>query len=371
MTQPKPYSIRFRRFLSPLLALFVALPVFAQVANPTTSTPPGTTGTDKDAVVLSPFTVSTTKDQGYFAENTLAGSRLRMNVSDLGASITVVTKQQMEDTGSIDINDVFRYEANTEGSSTYTPAIQAFRNDGVVDINAGFSSNGDGVGQTNATANRVRGLGVPSSSLNYYPSISQVPFDAYNVQSIEISRGPNSMLFGMGSPAGIVNSSTAQAVLGRDSGSLSLRTDGEGSQRASFSFNKGLIDDKLAIYGAYLIDNKEFSRKPSYDDTRRLYGAITARPFQKTIIRAFVEKYDNENNRPNTLTPRDSVTEWRAGGSPAFDPTTGRITRNGQYAGTLALRTGSPASQRPEPISSPCPATTQRSGTPPRPHITG
>jgi len=342
MTPQKPYSIRFRRFLSPLLAVSFALPVFAQVANTTPATPPSETEQKKETLVLSPFVVSTTKDQGYFAENTLAGSRLRTNVADLGASITVVTKQQMEDTGSLDINDVFRYEANTEGSSTYTPAIQAFRNDGVIDVNAGFSSNGDGQAQTNASANRIRGLGVPSASINYYPSIVQVPFDSYNVQSIEISRGPNSMLFGMGSPAGIVNSSPAQAVIGRNTASVSLRTDGEGSQRASFSFNKGLLGDKLALYGAYLVDNREFSRKPSYDDTRRLYGSITIRPFQKTTIRAFVEDYDNENSRPNTLTPRDSVSEWRAAGSPSYDPVTGRITRNGQYAGTLAQRTGSP-----------------------------
>jgi outer membrane receptor protein involved in Fe transport len=140
--------------------------------------------------------------------------------------------------------------ANTEGSGSYTPSVQSLRNDGVVDVNAGFTTGSDGQPQTNATANRVRGIGVPGSSQNYYPSISQVPFDAYNVQSIEISRGPNSMLFGMGSPAGIVNASNAQAVLNRDSQSASFRTDDRGSFRGSFSFNQGLINDKLAIYGA-------------------------------------------------------------------------------------------------------------------------
>ncbi|WP_157772279.1 TonB-dependent receptor plug domain-containing protein [Lacunisphaera limnophila] len=334
------HSPRVRRFLTPLLALTVALPAIAQTANPAPA--PSPTEEKKDVLQLSPFTVTTTKDQGYFAENTLAGSRLRMNISDLGSSITVVTKQQMEDTGSLDINDVFRYEANTEGSSTYTPSVQSLRNDGVVDVNAGYTHGGDGQPQTNASANRVRGLGVPSSSSNYYPSISQVPFDAYNIQSIEISRGPNSMIFGMGSPAGIVNSSTAQAVIGRDAASVSLRTDDQGSQRASFNFNKSLIDDRLAIYGAFLVDNREFARKPSYDDTRRMYGTFTSRPFQKTTFRGSIEKYENDNNRPNTLTPRDGVTQWRAGGSPTYDPSTGRITRNGQYAGTLALRAGSP-----------------------------
>src|SRR3954466_10670053 len=39
------------------------------------------------AVQLTPFTVSTTRDSGYFAENTLAGSRLNTNLADLAASI--------------------------------------------------------------------------------------------------------------------------------------------------------------------------------------------------------------------------------------------------------------------------------------------
>lgn len=338
-------SHRVRRHLAPLLALSVALPAFAQVANnpsaPSTqpaNVPVEEKKAEEGVLQLSPFTVTTTRDQGYFAENTLAGSRLRMNIADLGSSITVVTKQQMEDTGSLDINDVFRYEANTEGSSTYTPAIQSLRNDGVVDVNAGYTHGGDGQPQTNAIANRVRGIGIPSSSYNYYPSIAQIPLDAYNIQSVEISRGPNSMLFGMGSPAGVVNQSSSQAVLNRDSNTLTLRTDHLGSFRGSFAFNRALIDDKLAIAGAALIDNRKFEREPSYDDTKRYYGTFTARPFQKTTLRASIEKYENDNRRPNTLTPRDSVSEWRAAGSPGFDPTTGRITRNGQYAGTLSLR---------------------------------
>lgn len=35
--------------------------------------------------MLSPFQVDTTKDVGYFAQNTLAGSRLRTNIADLAA----------------------------------------------------------------------------------------------------------------------------------------------------------------------------------------------------------------------------------------------------------------------------------------------
>src|SRR3954470_19887684 len=68
-------------------------------------TAPGVADLDKP-LELSPFQVSTNRDTGYAAENTTAGSRLATPLTDLAASITVITKQQMEDTAALDINDV-------------------------------------------------------------------------------------------------------------------------------------------------------------------------------------------------------------------------------------------------------------------------
>jgi outer membrane receptor protein involved in Fe transport len=368
MTPLQMSSNRVRRFLTPLLALSMALPAFAQVANnPTTKPEEGkkvpvektvpvetvpvekSTGgkTEEPMLELSPFIVTTSRDTGYFAENTLAGSRMNTNVSDLGASISVITKQLLDDTGSIDINDVFRYEINTEGSSTYTPAVASFRNDGVLDVNAGGTQGGTVASFTNATANRVRGIGVPSFAINNYPAISAIPMDSYNVQRLEISRGPNSMLFGMGSPAGIVNQSSSQAVLNRNSETVQVRVDHNGSHRGSFSFNRGLIDDKLAIYGAVLYNNQQFERKPSYDKSKRAFGAVTIKPFSKTTIRASVEGYENDNRRPNSLTPRDFVTEWNLAGRPAWNPVTQMVTigATGKVVGPFIVNSAHPRAQ--------------------------
>lgn len=286
----------------------------AAAAAVQTSTSPADT-----VVKMSPFEVSAGNENGYFAETTLAGSRMNTNLSDLGAAISVVTKAEMEDTASVDINDVFRYELNTEGSSTYTPQTASLRGDGIIDVNAGATQGGTVAAYTNAQANRVRGLGVPSASQNYFPTIGAVPPDAYNVQSFEISRGPNSMLFGMGSPAGIVNTSTAQAVLNRDSNHIEVRVDDRGSHRASLSVNRALVRDKAAIEVAGLYDDREFTRKPSFDITRREYAAITLKPFPKTTIRANVENYNNYNHRPNTVSPTDFVTQWNLAGRPTYD----------------------------------------------------
>ena len=280
----------------------------------------------EDVLKLTPFQVDASRDRGYFSENTLAGSRMRTNLADLGSSISVVNKALMEDTGSFDINDVFRFEADTEGASTYTPGQQAMRGDGILDVNAGGTQGSSVSAFTVAGANRVRGLDAPNMLTNYYPSITAVRPDRYNVQSFEISRGPNSFLFALGSPAGGVNTSTSQAVLNRDNNKVELIFDDRGSHRESFSFNRSIIKDKVAVFGAVLYRDDEFTRKPSYDITRRAYGAITIKPFKKTLIQANVEDYSNSNRRPNTLPPTDFVTQWRLAGRPTYDALSKKVT---------------------------------------------
>ncbi len=296
-----------------------------------------------DGVVqLTPFSVSTTRDSGYFAENTLAGSRLNTNLADLAASITVVTKQQMDDTASLDINDIFKYEASTEGSGTYTPSITDRGT--AKDTIAGYSFGNNGDTTTNAQSNRVRGLAAPDAAINNFPTNNRIPFDAYNTQSVEITRGPNSLLFGLGTPAGIVNQTSAQALFNKNTNQVILRTDQYGSFRTSLALNRSLIKDKLAVYGALLFNDQQFQRKPSGDLTRRQYGAITYKPFEKTVIRGFAENYRNDANRPNSLTPRDFVSSWFAAGRPAYDPTTRQITvlDTGRVLGPYVSNVNSP-----------------------------
>ncbi len=338
---PTPMDSRSRPFVA-LLAACAALgftPASAQSVPEPEKKPDAAKGA---VIVLTPFTVDTSKDKGYYAENTLAGSRLNSNLSDLAASITVVTKQQMDDTASLDINDVFRYEANTEGSGSFTPSVTDRGT--AKDTNAGYSLGNDGGTTTNAQSNRVRGLSAPDSAINYFPTNNRIPFDSYNTQSVEIARGPNSILSGLGSPSGIVNQTSAQAVLNRNSNEVVLRTDHYGSYRASFSFNRSILNDKLAIYAAFLYNNQQFERKPSSDLTRRQYGAVTYKPFKKTVIRGFAESFINNANRPNSIAPRDFVTPWLRAGRPAYDPIARTVTRldGGQTFGPYTLSTLSP-----------------------------
>ena len=93
-------------------------------------------------------------------------------------------------------------------------------------------------------------------SIGGFAANSRLPVDTYNLDSVEISRGANSNLFGVGNASGTVNLNQSQGNLSRSSSQLSLRGDNWGGVRASVNFNRPIIKNKLALYVATLRDSK-------------------------------------------------------------------------------------------------------------------
>lgn len=314
---------------------------FASLASAQQAAPPPATAGARPAaaagdeiVQLSPFQVSTDNERGYQALNTLSGTRLNTKLEDLGSSITVVTMQQMQDTAVLDLNDVFRYEASTEGTDNFTQ-FTPNRAGGV----------GDNVSQDPARANRIRGVGSAGTSgsgvnvaFGNNAINSKIPVDLYNIDALEISRGPNSNLFGLGASAGTVNLVPSRANLTRATYSASFRIDDWGGHRESLNLNRPILPGKLAFRVAAVHESKGFTRKPSSEHIDRIYGTLTAQPFRNTTVRASAENYHNFYRRPNSLMPRDTAQEWRAAGGPTWDPTTQMVTLgNGQKVGPFAV----------------------------------
>ena len=194
----RPNKRQLRRIAGQFtLAMLAAAPAWGQAVTP--ANPPSTPATaispeDDEVIELSPFEVNDTS-RGYQATNTMSGTRLNTRIEDLAASISVVTKQQLLDTAAVDINDIFLYEAGTEGTHQFTDF--AIENSGAAgDIVV------DRTGTDPAGANRVRGLGSANISLGGFETTAGIPIDTYNVDAVEISRGPNSNIFGLGNPAG-------------------------------------------------------------------------------------------------------------------------------------------------------------------------
>jgi outer membrane receptor for ferric coprogen and ferric-rhodotorulic acid len=78
-----------------------AAPAPARATVPVVSTSASdASASEEDIVELTPFVVAADADRGYQSTSTLAGTRLRTELRDVGAAISVVNAQFMADTGS-------------------------------------------------------------------------------------------------------------------------------------------------------------------------------------------------------------------------------------------------------------------------------
>lgn len=304
-----------RAFLWTVLSVVALVPISSKAQ----SARPSGTADEESPVVLSPFEISAEKDHGYGATRTMSGTRLNSRIEDLASSISIVTKQQLLDTAAVDINDIFLYEGNTEGTYQFTDFEI---------VNGGASGDifVDKTGTNPSSANRIRGLGAANISINGFESTAGIPVDSYNLDSAEISRGPNSNIFGLGNPSGTINLLTGQANANKRTARVKFQGDSYGGFRTEGQYNIPIKQDVLGIGIAGVYQNKGLKRKPSYDRTGRETLSVFFRPFRKTTVRAWYENYQNVNSLPNSITPRDLVSQWVQAGRPTWNPITGRLT---------------------------------------------
>ncbi len=269
---------------------------------------------------LSPFTVQTTEgSDGYHVTDTLAGSRLRANVKDIGAAITILSKDYMDDLGASDIMEVASFLPSTEAETTQ-----------------GGPNDGAGIFRHNRV--RIRGLFSESVARNYFSApIGEYmpPSDGYNTDRVTLSAGANSILFGSANPAGIINTQVAPASLGADSTNFRHRWDDEGSQRFEINLNRILAEEKFAIRIAALHEEKEFYRDPQWQDQHRFYGAMVWKPAENTTINLNIEYIDLERNLSAPTVSVDRSGLWRGVGQPTV-PIDGVANPSGTHGITRA-----------------------------------
>jgi outer membrane receptor protein involved in Fe transport len=270
-----------------------------------------------EPVTLNPFEV-VADTKGYYSANTMSGTRLNTKLEDLASSLTVVTKEQMSDFAMLDINDVFAYTAGTEGTHDYT--------DLAVDRNGTVADNVQG---NPRGANRIRGIGSANISFGNTEMTGLTPVDPLNIESVEVSRGPNANVFGLGSPGGTLNMIPASANLSRDRTQAGARFDSYGGNRFELDANRVLLKNRLAIRVSGAFQHEGYVRRPSGTDNVRYNGMVKYSPFKGTAISASYFYFRMNGNRPNALPPRDGISYWLASGRPAWDPVTQRITVNG------------------------------------------
>lgn len=307
-----------KKTLIALALLAGAWPLLAQTTSPS-STPeaPPASNQDKlpaanskkldDVVVLSPFEVKATKDTGYQATETLAGTRIRTDLKDVGAALSVYTKDFLNDIGATDATTFLQYTTNAEVAGTRGTYL-GVGNGTILDETSNL--------RAPAGAQRTRGLAASDNTRDFF--VTDIPWDGYNVDRIDILRGPNSFLFGLGSPAGIQNASIHNAEF-RSFGQVEARTGSYNSVRTSVDLNQELIKGVLAIRVDGLLDDQKYEQKGAYQDQRRGSLAVRYDPqlfhdrSAHTSLRVKLENGETSADRPRTLAPYDSITPWWSG----------------------------------------------------------
>lgn len=236
--------------------------------------------TKEEAVVLSPFTVATEKDNGYIAADSLLAGRLSTELIKTPSDITVLTRDFINDIGATDYLEASAYLTNTYATQ---PSGQDF-----------------------GSQNNFRGLGGGFPTRNYFKHNNTLDF--YNVERVESARGPNALLFGDGIVGGVINTVTKQAKPGRRFAEVGLRTDSEGSLRGTVDANYSFGRD-----AAVRVNLVKSSDKTWIDTSfRNLIGgtvAATYRPWKRGELRLEIETGDLKQNyaRQNFT---DSLSLW-------------------------------------------------------------
>jgi iron complex outermembrane recepter protein len=265
------------------------------------ATPPPTD--PREIVELSPFTVNAEEDVGYAARSTLAGSRFKTELRDTPASISVMTAEFLSDIGATDLAHAMQYSTNAQQD------ISDATSDGV-------NPNGNSV-QSSPPLFRIRGQ-EGTQTRDYFPV--RIRTDTYNVDRVEDSRGPNSVLFGFGAPGGIVNVLVKQPRLDRNIRTASIETGSFESHRETVDLNQILLKNKLAVRVNALYSQQNGFKEYQFVRDRRIDVAAKWQVTPSTMVRAEYERALIRENKPRTFAMLDvSLTEWLSRGRPTFD----------------------------------------------------
>lgn len=265
---------------------------------------------EEEVHVLSPFTVTAEDSDGYIATHTLSGTRIKSSLKDLGSAIQVVTEAFLDDTGVTSLEEVLTYTTSTESAGAFGNFANPSANGSRTFV--GVDANRD---SRNGQVSRIRGLAEADTSRNLFRS--NIPLDSYNVSRVEVNRGANSILFGTGSPAGIINYQVHEAMW-EDSNKIELRIDEESSNRVVVDFNRVLIEDKLAVRAIGLNYDRNFKQDPAYRDDHRYFVTATFKPFADTTLSGNYERGNIRSTLPRMSPPTDYFTNWFDFGKPTI-----------------------------------------------------
>jgi iron complex outermembrane receptor protein len=163
-----------------VVALYLALAASSRsaVAPAPARTVPSASNeiTGHDPIVLSPFEITTTQDEGYRSNNSASGSKTNTAIRETPQSIQIVNQSFMDDIQARSVADALLYTSGiTEGQN---PRGDRFE---------------------------IRGFTTGIPFKNGFRDTGRAPRDTANFDRIEVAKGPASVIFSRTSAGGAVN----------------------------------------------------------------------------------------------------------------------------------------------------------------------
>lgn len=152
---------------------------------------------EEETIMLSPFKVTTDRDKGYRATNSISGTRLDTPIKELPMPIEVITEAFLRDTGSNDLRQSLRYSSGIVLQSQNDQGNNTFHGAGGVHNPEGATAN------KTQSSFKIRGYITDVVLRDGYRRQSAT--DSINIGRVEVIRGPAALLYGIGNFGGIVN----------------------------------------------------------------------------------------------------------------------------------------------------------------------
>jgi iron complex outermembrane receptor protein len=199
------------------------LALSTQAAFAQTATPPASTEKPESTVELPTFTINEKQANSYISKQALSASRVAMSIQDIPQTVSVVTNEFIQDSQSFRMLDAAKY---------VTP---------VVESTLPFGGDRYTIRGFQVSHEFVDGTEI-SGQDGYSMSIAP-----YNIERVEIIKGPNAILVPGGSPGGQFNPITKSAVM-QDKSSVTLELSQYFSNAISADVNR-IISKEHGIAG--------------------------------------------------------------------------------------------------------------------------
>ncbi len=214
---------------------------------------------------LPSVTVTADQEKGYAATRSATATKTDTPLRDTPQSISVVTQEQIRDQGSQGLGEALRY----------IPGVNFAQGEGnrETPIFRGVTTTGD------FFIDGVR------DDVQYYR-------DLYNIERVEVFRGPNAMIFGRGATGGLINRvQKAPTWVAAAGGSLTLGS--SSNKRATIDINQP-INDQLAFRLNAMHEKSDSYRDGVWLKRTGINPTLSWKAGSKTLVTLGYEHFEDD-----------------------------------------------------------------------------